>query len=232
MPAYNEETNIENVVRKCAKALKEFGIRGEVVVTNDGSTDKTGVILAGLKKDIPNLVVIEHEKNAGYGAALSNAIKAASGDLIATIDSDGQFDIEELPLLLAEYNRGYRVVAGYRKKKMDSFLKVFANKVLSFFTNCLFGLKLKDANSAFKLYEAALLKSLKIESRGFQTPTEIMVKLKDQGVQIREVGITHAFREKGKSALGTFRTTYAMIMFFLYLKLKIYLCNKKFINEI
>lgn len=231
MPAYNEEQNIEKVVRKCIKTLEILGLKGEVVVTNDGSLDKTKAILEGLKKEIPNLVVIHHEKNMGYGEALYNAIKIARGDIIVTIDSDGQFDIAELPLLLELYQKGDKVVAGYRKEKKDSFTKVIANRCLNFLTNFIFGLKLKDANCAFKLYETDLLRAIKIESRGYQTPTEIMVKFKTLGYSITEVGITHAFREKGKSALGLFKTTFDMLTFFIYLKLKRSLYTKRIINN-
>lgn len=232
MPAYNEEQNIEKVVRKCIKTLDNLKIKGEVVVTNDGSTDNTKNILDKLKKEITNLVVVDHEKNMGYGEALYDAIKASNADLIVTIDSDGQFDIEELPLLLDSYQKGYKIVAGYRKEKKDSFLKVLANKALSLLTNFMFELKLKDANCAFKLYEGSLIRPLKIESRGFQTPTEIMVKLRTLGYPIAEVGITHFFREKGKSALGLIKTTNSMLIFFIYLKLRIHLYRRKLINTI
>lgn len=232
MPAYNEAQNIEKVVCKCIETLDKLKLKGEVVVTNDGSIDNTKDILNNLKKEITNLVVVHHEKNMGYGAALYNAINASKGDIIVTIDSDGQFNIEELPLLLNLYQKGYKIVAGFRKEKKDSFLKVLANKILSLLTNCMFGLKLKDANCAFKLYEGSLIRALKIESKGFQTPTEILVKFKILGYPIGEVGIAHSFREKGKSALGLVRTTMDMLSFFIYLKLRVYLYKKKIINTV
>ena len=231
MPAYNEAENIERVVRKSIATLVNLGLEGEVVVANDGSLDNTKSILERLKKEITNLVVIEHKQNMGYGAALNSAIKAAGGEVFVTIDSDGQFDIGELPLLLDLYQRGSKVVAGYRKEKKDSLIKVLANKCLNLLINVMFGLNLKDVNSAFKLYESGIIKSLEIESRGYQAPAEIMVKLKTLGHSIAEVGITHAYREKGRSALGTVKTTFHMLVFFVYLKLREYLYRKKIINN-
>ncbi len=232
MPAFNEKQNVEITVRKCVETLKKLRISGEVIVTNDGSTDGTKEVLENLKKEISNLVVINHQTNLGYGAALYDAIKASKGDLVVTIDSDGQFDIAELPLLLDLYEKGNKVVTGFRKEKKDSFIKVFANKCLVLLTNLMFGLNLKDANTAFKLFEGSLIRGLKIESRGYQTPTEIMVKLKTLGYEIAEVGITHSFREKGKSALGIIKTTCAMFSFLHYLRLKVRLFKKKIINSL
>lgn len=232
MPAYNEEQNIEKTVRRSVQTLDRLKLSGEVVVTDDGSLDRTKEILDNLKQEIPNLTIVRHENNLGYGAALYDAIKASKGDVIVTLDSDGQFDIGELPLLLGLYEKGNKIVAGYRKKKKDSFMKVLANKCLILLTNFMFGLKLKDANAAFKLFEGSLIRSLKIESRGYQTPTEIMVKFKALGWPVVEVGITHAFRDKGKSALKVAKTTYDMLVFLLYLKLKVYLFNRKVINSL
>lgn len=232
MPAYNEEQNIERVVRKCIKTLKDLNLKGEVIVTNDGSIDKTQSILTDLEEEFGNLVTIHHSKNKGYGQALNNSIKASRGDIVVTIDSDGQFDIGELPLLLDLYKQGNKIVAGYRKEKKDSAIKVFANKVLILLTNCMFGLKLRDCNSAFKLYEASALKSFKIESTGYPTPTEIMVKLKTLGYSFVEVGITHTYRQGGKSALGLIKTTLNMLIFLFYLRLKVSLFRRRIINSI
>src|SRR4030042_3606018 len=222
MPAFNEGQNIEKVIRSCIDMLDNLKINGEVVVTNDGSLDNTRAILNTLKEKISNLVIINHEKNMGYGASLYDAIFASKGDIVVTIDSDGQFDIKELPLFLDLYVSGRKIITGYRKEKKDSFMRILANKFQNFLVNLIFGLKLKDANCAFKLYESDFIKSLKIESKGFQTPTEIMIKAKVLGYDIAEVGITHAFRERGRSALGLIKTTIDMLTLIIYLRLKIF----------
>ncbi|MDD5422978.1 MAG: glycosyltransferase family 2 protein, partial [Candidatus Omnitrophica bacterium] len=178
MPAYNEEQNIEKTVKKCAHLLDSLAVKGEVVVTDDGSVDRTKEILSGLKGKMANLVVVEHKENKGYGASLNDAIIASKGDLIVSIDSDGQFDIDELPLLLDRYMEGHPIVAGFRKEKKDSFFKVFADRCMNLMVNMMFGLRLRDSNCAFKLYERDIIKPVKVESMGFSAPTEIMVKLK------------------------------------------------------
>ena len=232
MPAYNEEKNISETVRRCGRALSENRLDGEIVVTNDGSRDGTRKILDALAEEFPNLKAIHREKNSGYGSALSRSIRHSSGEYVVTIDSDGQFDILELPLLYDEMKKGYDVVTGFRKKKKDSAFRIFADRCLNLIMRITFGMQLRDTNCAFKIFNGDLIRRLKIESMGFSTPTEIMIKLQSAGCRIGEVGITHAFREKGSSSLHSFRTSMHMLMFLFYMKLKQKLFQKKIIQDI
>src|SRR3989344_6420742 len=153
MPAYNEENNIEATVRKCNHVLGMMGLKGEIIVVEDGSKDKTKEVLENLKDDIPSLKIILHESNLGYGKAVSDGIKAADGNYIVTLDSDGQFDIGQLPLFLERIKEGYNLVTGYRLRKKDTFFKVFANTILNNLVKYLFKIKIKDINCSFRIYE-------------------------------------------------------------------------------
>lgn len=232
MPAYNEEPNVGDTVSKCLSVLEKLRIDGEVVITNDGSSDRTGVILEELKKRSNNIVVVHHNANKGYGASLWDAFAASKGEVIVTIDSDGQFDINELPALLGLYKKGNMVVTGFRKGKRDSFLRVIADRILNFLVNVMFGLWLKDSNCAFKVYDRQALKGFSIESMGFSAPTEILVKLKTLGFSISEIGITHSVREKGKSSLKLVKTAVNFLIFLIYLKLKQFLYKARVISSI
>jgi len=231
MPAYNEEANIEDTVRRCLATLDRMGLEGEVVVTDDGSKDRTGEILARLREEDPRLVVETNRPNQGYGNALRRAIRAARGRKIATIDSDGQFAIEELPLLW-ELGQRARVVTGFRKKKQDSAFRVFADRGLNLLIRLLFRVRLRDTNCAFKLIDAEALESFEIETNGYQTPTEIVLKLSTLGEQILEVGITHTAREGGVSALRPWRTMVDMFAFLIYMKLKQILFRRRVIARL
>ena len=151
---------------------------------------------------------------------------------MVTIDSDGQFDILELPLLYEEIKKGYDLVTGYRKKKKDSAFRVFADRCLNLIIRLLYRLKLKDTNCAFKIFKGGIIRDLNIESMGFSTPTEILIKLQTAGYRIGEVGITHTFREKGASSLSSLKTSVHMMLFLIYLKLKQKLYTRKIIQEI
>ncbi len=232
-PAYNEEEGIAQVVRYWAEVIRNDGIRGQIVVANDGSTDRTLEILRGLQREIPFLVVVDYTPNGGYGYALSQAIAHADGDYVVTIDSDGQFDAAEYRLLLAELRRGgYDLVTGYRKGKRDTFVRVVADRGLNVLVRLMFGLRLRDTNCALKLLRRDVAQAIQIEARGYPTPTEILVKAQTLGYRIGEVGITHSERLAGQSKLKTFRTAWQMGWFLVYLKLKQILYRARVLNRI
>ena len=99
-PAFNEEENIEETVTGWLKLFKKDQILGEVVITNDGSSDGTEVILRKISETYPNLKVITYKKNGGYGRDLQSAIASSTGEFVLTIDSDGQFAATEYERLL------------------------------------------------------------------------------------------------------------------------------------
>lgn len=232
-PAFNEEENIENVVRYWDRILNVNNVKGEIVVTDDGSTDRTPEILSKLKNEIKNLVVVTHKVNLGYGKALSNAIEHSRGEYVISLDSDGQFDLKEYPVLLEEMKkRNLDVVSGYRFKKKDTLFRTFANSGLNFIVNMMMGAKFRDANCAFKLYKGDVIRKMNIDSRGIPTPIEILVKTKILGYKIGEIGVNHYEREGGESKLKPAKSIYQIALFLLYLKFKIILFRAKIINSI
>lgn len=232
-PVFNEEENIENVIRYWNKVLDSAGFNSEIVVTNDGSKDKTPDILANLQKDIPRLKVITHEINGGYGKALSSAIKNSSGKWVITIDSDGQFDIMEYKLLLDKAcSENLDGVTGFRKKKQDTFIRVFGDRVLNQIVKLMFKVRFRDTNCALKLVKGELIRNINFEARGYPTPTEIVIKLSGLGANLGEIGITHFEREGGLSKLRPVVTGISFLRFLLYLKIKIKLYNKKILHTL
>lgn len=232
MPAFNEESNIESTVRACHRALAGIGRAGEIVVTNDGSRDNTLAVLTRLASEVPNLVVVNHPKNLGYGAALTSAIRASRGEYIVTIDSDGQFDIGELSAFFEDTKNGTGVVTGFRIKKQDTFFRVFANRGLNTLITLLFGARFNDINCAFRLYRGEVLRSITIESRGYQAPSEIMIKLLNTGCGIKEVAVSHFARKGGQSALKPMKAILQMTAFLVYLKMKIVLYRNGMLNSL
>ncbi len=230
-PAYNERDNIEKVVRSWASIFGQDSIQGEIVIGEDGSTDGTKDILHELQNQLANLVVVDHAANRGYGYALSSAIAQSQGYYVLTIDSDGQFDAREYELLLAEMDRGFDVVTGYRRRKQDQPLRVVADRVLNLIIRILFRLPLRDTNCALKLFKGDVARRLTIEARGYPTPTELLVRAQTLGYRIGETGITHYERAGGRTKLKALRTSLDMLLFLAYLKYKQLLFRMNVINE-
>ena len=232
-PAYNEEGVIEETIKKWENFVEREKLNAEIVVCNDGSIDKTGEILKKLQKKYSNLVICENKPNKGYGAAVHNAVKHARGELIMTLDSDGQFDIKSYKQLHQRLLKGnYDFVTGYRYRKKDSFARVILDRVFNIIMRLIFSLPFKDTNCAQKLYKAKFLKRIDIEARGYPAPTEILVKMAESGVKIGEVGVAHYERKKGATALKLFKTSTDVLKFLVYLRLKIYLYRKKIIGSL
>lgn len=230
-PAYNERENIENMVTYWESVFARDGIQGEIVIGEDGSTDGTKDILRELQGKLDNLLVVDHAVNRGYGYALSSAIARSTGDYVLTIDSDGQFDAGEYTLLLAEMDKGYDVVTGYRRGKRDVLLRVVADRVLNWIIRFLFRLPLRDTNCALKLFKGDVARRLTIEARGYPTPTELLVRAQTLGYAVGETGITHYERAGGQSKLKALRTSWHMLLFLAYLKYKQILFRVHVIND-
>ena len=231
MPAYNEEANLEKTVRECLETLEKEQIPGEVVVTNDGSQDGTLHILERLSEAFQSVRYIDLKQNLGYGGALKKAIDASTGRYVVTIDSDGQFDIQDMPRLLAKIREGYDCVTGFRTRKKDTLPRVIANWGYNFLVKLLCGISFTDAQCALKIYRGDVIRSLDLEARGFTFPTETLIKLKYYGYRIAELPITHRHREGGESKVHFFKTVRIMFIFLLYIRFKLALHRNRIIYK-
>jgi glycosyltransferase involved in cell wall biosynthesis len=213
IPVYNEEKTVAQVIHG-VKSVDLPGIEREIVVVNDGSSDGTAGALGRFDGD--RLVRVFHQTpNQGKTAAIRRGLKEATGDLILVQDADLEYHPSQYPSLLAPLLKGEAdAVYGSRflgtikgMAPMNRFANVMSNK--SF--NLLFGTKLTDINTCFKLFRAADIKGITIESDRFAFETEATAKLIRKGVRIVEVPITYEARsiEQGKkiawgSALGMY----------------------------
>lgn len=221
-PVFNEMEGIEKVVRYWSGYLSTLQKPCEIVVANDGSTDGTLEILQKLMREIPIFRFETYTPNRGYGYALKTAIRASKGELVVMLDSDGQFDLADLPVLLKAYEeKKCDFVTGYRMKKNDSLMRVVADRGLNLIVRTMFRVDFRDTNCAMKLVRGDLARSLNIEARGYPTPTEITVKLFTLGAKSAEVGVHHLEREAGQSKLKFVRTTVNMWRFLWYLRRKV-----------
>ena len=221
-PCYNEAEGIAAVLAEWDAVLTTAPQATEIVLCNDGSTDGTAAVLAELGPRYPRLRVVSNPTNGGYGRALASAIAATRGTYVATIDSDGQFDVADALALAGELEReGYDGVTGWRRGKKDSAFRVLADRGMNLLVRAMFGVHLRDTNCALKVVRGELLRGLPIEARGYPTPTEICIRLVARGYRLGERGVTHRERAAGFSKLHPWRTAWSFFRFLLYLRRKL-----------
>jgi glycosyltransferase involved in cell wall biosynthesis len=210
LPAHNEEGNIKNTVTSCISYLEKKIDGYEIVVVNDGSGDRTRAIIEGLCSANPNVVLVNHEVNRGYGSALRSGFDKASMAYIFFMDSDGQFDINDLDRLLPFI--GDRVaVIGYRENRADSFIRSLNAWLYSMYIYIVFGLKVKDMDCAFKVFSNDAYRAIKpIKSEGALFSAEFLIKLKRLGLAFKEVPVRHFPRQFGSQSGANLRVILKM----------------------
>lgn len=226
-PAYNEEKNIENTVRKARKILEDIAGEWEIIVVNDGSKDRTREIAESLAKEDPRIRIITHSPNRGYGASLKSGFYNSRYPWIAFTDSDGQFDFTEITNFIeTQRQTNADLVIGYYKKRQVSKFKIVTSRMWEIAVMVLFSLKVRDIDCGFKLVSKRVVDKIpKLESeRGAFISSEFLIKAKKSGFKIVEIPVTHLPRLAGK---GTGRNINVIIksfidLFMLWKKLKKY----------
>lgn len=224
-PAYNEQDGIEEVVENWVKYLrnnpniKEF----EIVICNDGSVDNTKMLLDKMAQKNPEINVLHLEKNQGAAVALTCAIENTKNDWVLLLDSDGQFPVENFKYLsTAIIDNNAKAVIGVRQKK-DSMYARFGTRASGFVCNLIYGVTLKDFNSACKLIDGRLLRSIYLEAKGMNYSTEVTAKLLERKAPISEVDIDHRPRVTGSSNMKLIKGSIHRFLFVLYLAFRKFL---------
>ncbi len=197
IPAHNEEKFIEQTIDK----IFRLEIEKEVIIVNDGSTDNTQRILENLKNKY-NFKLIKCEKNSGKGKAINNGLLEVTGDFLVIQDADLEYDPKDIPKLLEKIDENASAVYGNRGVKRwpkRGYYYVLGAKILSITINLLFGSKLKDVYTGYKLFnlkrvDLNMLKDL--HSTGFEFEAEITCKILKSGGKILEIPITYIPRNK------------------------------------
>ena len=201
LPAYNEEGNIERVVRDAGAAAAELAPPCEIVVVDDGSRDRTGEILARLAAEMDGtLRVVRHPVNEGYGAALRDGFRATTGDLVFYTDSDNQFDLRELAGILP-LMKEVDAVLGYRVGRQDPWVRKAVSGGFNKLSSAALGMSVRDLNCSFKLFRGDMIRALPIDSTDFFVDTEIVARLHRAGCRYVQHGVRHYPRTAGRSTV-------------------------------
>jgi len=197
LPAYNEEAVIATTVRRTAAALAALGITDfEILVIDDGSSDATAARASSAENPGTRVRVVSHPRNRGYGAALRTGFDAATRDAVFLMDSDGQFDPNEISRLLALYGPD-RVICGYRIRRRDTWVRRFYHRAFFGLVRLGFGPTARDVNCAFKLFPRAVGQGLHAD--GALVSTELLVRARRSGYGLMNVGVHHYPRTTGRA---------------------------------
>ena len=197
VPVYNEENTIEEIIRKIKKISK---IKKQIIIVDDGSTDQTRNIL---KKKINRKVdkIIFHKSNYGKGAAIRSAQKFIKGDIVIIQDADLEYNPKDYFKLIAPFkNKNIKVVYGSRVLKKKKYklnksfwvnFRVFANHILTIYSNIINNQTLTDAHTCYKVFRANLFKSITLQENDFAFCPEVTTKISMKKIQIIEVPIIY-----------------------------------------
>jgi putative flippase GtrA len=198
MPAYNEEEAIAETIYEVVNTLTPWIRDFELIAVNDGSRDATGGILDAIAAANPQVRVIHHPVNRGYGAALVSGFEAAAKDLTFFMDSDGQFDIRDLECFFPLIDH-YDAVLGYRIDRQDTWIRKLNAWGWKILVGMVFGVHVRDVDCAFKLYRGDFFREHRLETRGAMINTEMIYKFTRAGHTYTQVGVRHVLRRGGRA---------------------------------
>ena len=197
-PAWNEEANIGRAIQDAVRVASQLTDEFEIVVVDDGSTDHTADVVREYAIQYPQVRLIQHKVNQGYGAAVFDGLVGGTKEWAFFTDSDLQFVLDELERFWALRDKADLVI-GYRAPRQDSFIRKFNGLGWTWLTNVLFGYVSRDVDCAFKLMsrEAVNAVAPQVASRGATLSAEFLVRAKHMGFTSKEVPVTHLPRTAG-----------------------------------
>lgn len=204
MPVYNEEATIQEILQQ----VRAVGIVDEIIIVDDGSTDRTRELLK-TEENQPGTIVIFQARNQGKGAAVRTGIDRAAGDIILIQDADLEYDPRDYPMLIRPIVEGrVKVVYGSRflgPRKAMMFWHMLGNRLLTLLTNVLYNAILSDMETCYKVFRADVIKGIPLRSKRFEFEPEITAKVLKRGHRIFEVPISYYGREYDEGKKITWR---------------------------
>src|SRR5262245_37354316 len=204
-PAYNDSGTIASLVISARQAAQELTRNFEIIIVNDGSADATAQIADELARTYPEVKVVHHERNRGYGGALRSGFAASTRDLIFYTDGDAQYDPSEMAVLWTAFNDNVDLVNGYKISRSDPLHRIVIGRIYHHTVKLLFGLKVRDVDCDFRLMRRAIFDTVTLEKSSGVICLEMMKKIQDAGFRIAEVPVHHYHRAFGRSQFFNFR---------------------------
>ena len=196
LPCFNEEDNVVEAVRAAQLAGSRSALAHEVIVVDDGSSDRTRERALALAESDPTVRLIVHDGNRGYGAAVRSGIAAAGRPWTLLTDADLQFDLTQIEDFLP-FAADHDLIVGRRVMRMDPFGRRAAAAAWNRLVRAVFGLPVADVDCAFKLVRTELVADLPLTADGAMISTELLVRCLERGARIKQLPVRHRPRVAG-----------------------------------
>jgi glycosyltransferase involved in cell wall biosynthesis len=204
-PAYNDSGTIASLVITALKTARRLTNDFEVIIVNDGSADTTAEIADELARTYPEVRVVHHERNRGYGGALRSGFAAASRELVFYTDGDAQYDPAEMEALWQAFGDEVDLVNGYKISRSDPLHRIVIGRIYHHTVRLLFGLRVRDVDCDFRLMRRSIFERVSLQKNSGVICLEMMKKIQDAGFRIAEVPVHHYHRAYGRSQFFNFR---------------------------
>lgn len=204
-PVYNDWGTIATMASLAVFTARQVSDDFEVILVDDGSEEKTQAVLKIIEERFPEVRVIHHPKNKGYGGALRTGFKESKKEFIFYTDGDAQYNVLELLNLVAEMKNDIDVVNGWKIKRNDPFYRILTGKTYQYLTKLLFNLPIRDVDCDFRLMRKRVFDHVTLESNSGTICVEMIKKITDCGCKFAEVPVHHFFRASGKSEFFNYK---------------------------
>ena len=203
-PAYNDAATIPSMVISAFLTVQRITDDFEIIVVNDGSSDHTAELLNELQRLYPQVRVITHPQNRGYGAALRTGFSSASKEWVFYTVGDAQYDPRELVKLVEALDSNIDVVNGYKIERSDPLHRIIIGRLYHHFVRMIFGFRLRDVDCDYRLIRRGIFDKVRLTSSSGTICLEMVKKMQDFRYRFSEVPVHHYHRAHGKSQFFNF----------------------------
>jgi glycosyltransferase involved in cell wall biosynthesis len=204
-PAYNDSGTIASLVITALKTARRLTPDFEIIIVDDGSADTTAEIADELARTYPEVRVVHHSRNRGYGGALRTGFATATRDLVFYTDGDAQYDPSEMGALWAAFSDDVDLVNGYKISRSDPLHRIIIGRIYHHTVRLLFGLRVRDVDCDFRLMRRTIFDRITLHKDSGVICLEMMKKIQDAGFRITEVPVHHYHRAYGRSQFFNIR---------------------------
>lgn len=203
-PCYNDWGTMGSMVMLTIRTAERLDLDYDVTLIDDGSADHTLDLLEEIEARFPQVNIVRHTQNRGYGGALRSGFAAATKEWIFYTDGDAQYDVRELERLVEKAADGVDVVQGYKITRHDPMHRIIIGRIYHWLVKLAFGLKLRDVDCDFRLIRRTVFDQVALKSDSGVICAEMMTKIQRAGFRVTEVPVHHYERQHGKSQFFNF----------------------------